>query len=136
MTSLVGVKLCYLCFCLANDPLMCEMENIVCICIYNATMLTFYIFVHPWKWLLRKGIALKLKILRHSKGTARKSYQLLKNHLLRRKDKQCSYKVGRGSKRFPFTVSEKRDCVDVAGMLTMNKVKWFSMTSSEYTIAT
>lgn len=46
MTFLVGIKFLLSFFFLANDPLMCELENTVHVCIYNATMLILSTFVY------------------------------------------------------------------------------------------
>lgn len=52
------------------------------VCIFSAAaLIALLIFVYPWKWLLRKGAAVKLKSLRYSEGTAREMCQLPKTHL-------------------------------------------------------
>lgn len=84
---------------------------------------TLFMFVYPWKWLLTKGTAVKLKSLRHSEDTAKEMYPLLKNqHYSEGKINSVLTKLG-GCQRDSPSQTRGKECLEVTAVLTMSKVK-------------
>lgn len=84
---------------------------------------TLFMFVYPWKWLLTKGTAVKLKSLRYSKDTAKEMYPLLKNHRCSEgKINNVLTKLG-GCQRDSPSQTQGKDCLEATAVLTMSKVK-------------
>lgn len=90
---------------------------------------TLFMFVYPWKWLLKKGTAVKLKSLRYSEDTAKEMYPLLKNHPCSEgKINSVLTKLG-GCQRDSPSQTQGRDCLEATAVLTMSKVKRSGMTA-------